>query len=61
MFLDPVLWSDNYKSTLKSSEKAQELLKQMIQVIEATRSKNLIFSGKLANESEIEILGIDRG
>ena len=61
VFLDPVLWSDDYKSTLKSSEKAQELLKQMIQVVETTRSKNLIFSGKLADEIEIEILGIDRG
>ena len=60
VFLDPFLWSDDYKSTLKSSEKAQELLKQMIQVVESTRSKNLIFSGKLSDEIEGEILGIER-
>lgn len=60
VFLDPVLWSDDYKSTLKFSEKAQELLKQMIQVVETTRSKNLIFSGKLSDEIEGEILGINR-
>ena len=59
VFLDPKFWADDFKQTLLKSQTACNLLRDMIRVCRYIRRDSLIFSGKLSDEIERNILKID--
>ena len=59
VFLDPKFWADDFKQILSKSPIARNILSDMIRVARNIRNDSLIFSGKLSDEIERNILKID--
>lgn len=58
IFLDSTFWADDFKQVLLKSEKARNTLRDMIGVVRSIRKNSLIFSGKLSDEIERDILNL---